>query len=60
MLDAMLREVATAGVFVSTHPDIILKLGTNEVLYQTRELGWGSDTHLYRSLERWAVSSRRV
>jgi hypothetical protein len=51
MLDAMLREVAEAGVFVSAHPDIILKLGTKEVLYQTRELGWGSDTYLYQSLD---------
>ena len=51
VLDAMLREVANAGVFVSTHPDIIVKLGTKEVLYQTRELGWGCDTHLYLSLE---------
>lgn len=51
MLDAMLREVAAAGVFVSAHPDIILKLGTKEVLYQTRELGWGSDTHVYRTPE---------
>jgi hypothetical protein len=49
VLDAMLREVAAAGIFVSTHPDIILKLGTKEVLYQTRELGWGCDTHLYLS-----------
>ena len=31
-LDAMLREVAASGVFVSAHPDIILKLGTKEVL----------------------------
>ena len=50
MLDAMLRQVAEAGVFVSAHPDIILKLGTKEVLYQTRALGWGSDTYLYRSM----------
>ncbi len=49
-LDAMLREVAAAGVFVSTHPDIILQLGTKEVLHQTRSLGWGSDTHLYRTM----------
>jgi len=28
ILDSMLRDVATAGVFVSTHPDVILKLGT--------------------------------
>src|SRR5262245_39613794 len=36
ILDSMLRDVATAGVFVSTHPDVILKLGTKEVLYRTR------------------------
>jgi hypothetical protein len=46
-LDAMLREVAEAGVMVSTHPEVILKMGTKEVLYQTRHLGWGSDVHLY-------------
>lgn len=50
-LDAMLREVAASGVFVSTHPDIILKLGTKEVLYRTRDMGWGCDTHVYRTLE---------
>ncbi len=50
VLDAMLREIAATGVFVSTHPDIILKMGTKEVLYETRSLGWGSDTHLYTSL----------
>jgi hypothetical protein len=51
ILDAMLREVAAAGVFVSAHPDIILKLGTKEVLYRTRDIGWGCDTHLYASME---------
>lgn len=51
VLDALLREVAAAGVFVSAHPDVILKLGTKEVLYTTRELGWGCDTHLYRNAE---------
>src|SRR5881275_2432211 len=51
MLDAMLRDVASAGVLVSAHPDVILKLGTKEVLYQTRGLGWGCDTRIYRSLE---------
>jgi hypothetical protein len=50
-LDAMLRDVAAAGVFVSTHPDIILKLGTKEVLYRTRDIGWGCDTHMYCSLD---------
>jgi len=51
VLDAMLREVAAAGVFVSAHPEIILKLGTKEVLYRTRDVGWGCDTHRYESLE---------
>jgi hypothetical protein len=50
-LDAMLRDVSAQGVFVSAHPDIILKMGTKEVVYRTRELGWGCDTHLYRSME---------
>lgn len=50
MLDAMLRGVAEAGVFVSTHPDIIIKLGTKEVLYTTRTMGWGADVQIYRSL----------
>jgi hypothetical protein len=50
-LDAMLCEVAASGIFVSTHPDVILKLGTKEVLYTTRDIGWGCDTHLYPSME---------
>jgi Domain of unknown function (DUF6815) len=51
ILDSMLRHVAAAGVFVSAHPDIILKLGTKEVLYRTRDIGWGCDTDLYNSME---------
>ncbi len=49
-LDAMLREVASRGVWVSTHPDVTQKMGVKEVLYNTRTLGWGVDTHLYRTL----------
>ena len=48
-LDALLREVAASGRFVSAHPDVILKMGVKEVLYRTKHLGWGTDTHLYRS-----------
>jgi len=51
VLDAMLREVAASGVFVSAHPDIILKLGTKEVLYRTQGIGWGCETHLYSSMD---------
>jgi len=41
-LDALLRDVAAQGVWVSAHPDVILKMGTKEVLYRTRAMGWGS------------------
>jgi hypothetical protein len=51
VLDSMLRDVAASDVFVSTHPDVILKLGTKDVLYETRQLGWGSDVHRYSSLD---------
>src|SRR5215813_1180853 len=50
-LDALLRAVAARGVWVSTHPDVILKMGTKEILYTTRTMGWGGDTASYRSPE---------
>jgi hypothetical protein len=46
-LDALLRQVAESGVFVSAHPDVILKMGVKDVLYRTRDLGWGTDTDVY-------------
>jgi hypothetical protein len=49
-LDAMLRRVADAGVTVSAHPDAILKLGTKDVLYDTRDLPFGSDVRRIESL----------
>jgi hypothetical protein len=51
ILDALLREVAARGVWVSAHPDVILQMGTKEVLYRTRTMSWGSDTALYRTAE---------
>src|SRR5260221_1653104 len=48
-LDAMLRDVASRGVWISAHPDVILKMGVKEVLYRTKHLGWSADTHLYRT-----------
>jgi hypothetical protein len=50
-LDALLREVAARGVWVSAHPDVILKMGTKEVLHSTRTMSWGCDTALYRTPE---------
>jgi hypothetical protein len=49
-LDAMLRRVADAGVIVSAHPEAILKLGTKDVLVDTRELAFGSDAQRVDSL----------
>lgn len=42
-LDALLRELADAGIFVSSHPDAIEKLGTKDVLLDARDLPFGSD-----------------
>jgi hypothetical protein len=50
-LDPMLRDVARAGVWVSAHPDVILKMGTKEVLFRTRDLSWDADTYLYETFE---------
>jgi hypothetical protein len=50
VLDALLREVASEGIWVSAHPDVILKMGVKQVLYRTKHLGWGTDTHLYSSV----------
>ena len=54
-LDAMLRQVADAGVVVSAHPEAILKLGTKDVLVQTRDLPFGSDVHRVDSLAQLAA-----
>ena len=51
VLDALLREVAAAGVMISAHPDAIIKLGTKDVLVDTRHLPWGSDCHRVGSLQ---------
>src|SRR5689334_19911563 len=46
-LNKVLTEVAASGVFVSAHPDVIAKMGTKEVLFRTRTMGWGCDTRHY-------------
>src|SRR5262245_27721694 len=54
-LDALLREIAAGGVWVSAHPDVVLKMGTKEVLHRTRTMSWGCDTALYRTAEEMRV-----
>jgi hypothetical protein len=50
-LNKVLGEVAASGVFVSAHPEVIAKMGTKEVLYRTRRMGWGCDTRHYPTFE---------
>src|SRR5688572_9666340 len=49
-LDALLQHVASSGVFVSAHPDTILKLGTKGILYETRNEEFGTATRLFKSM----------
>jgi hypothetical protein len=49
-LDDLLRAVAQRGVWVGAHPDVIAALGTKEVLWRTRTVGWGDDVHRYRNI----------
>src|SRR6185295_16132014 len=46
-LNRVLAGVAASGVFVSAHPDVIAKMGTKDVLFRTRTMGWGCDTRHY-------------
>jgi len=48
-LDALLEEVAAAGVLVSARPDVIRKMGVKAVLWRTRELGWSGDARFYET-----------
>lgn len=50
-LNRLLEEVAAAGPWVSAHPQVIRSMGTKEVLFRTRHVGWGTDTKLYKSVE---------
>ena len=50
ILDALLRDVADAGVQVSAHPEAVRRLGTKDVLVETRGLPFGSDVHRVDSL----------
>jgi hypothetical protein len=54
-LNALLDEVADAGVLVSARPAVIAAMGVKSVLYRTRHLGWGSDVRLYETPEAFAA-----
>ena len=51
VLDQLLAELNSAGVFVSSIPETIMKIGTKDVLFKTRNLEWGSDVEMYSTFE---------
>ena len=60
LLDRLLLEAASEGVFVSAHPDVILRMGTKQVLVDTREMRWSADTRIHRSLAQLRERLQRV
>ncbi len=50
-LDALLLALSDKGCFVSAHPEVILKIGTKDILYKTKGLAFGGDTKLYDSFD---------
>jgi hypothetical protein len=46
-LNKVLTDTAASGVFVSAHPDVIARMGTKDILFRTRSMGWGCDTRHY-------------
>ena len=46
-LDQMLQRISSRGIRVSAHPNIIQKMGTKRVLYDTRNEAWGLSTTCY-------------
>ncbi len=51
ILDALLSELSKKGCLVSAHPEVILKIGTKDILYTTRDMEFGGDTKRYASFE---------
>jgi len=47
VLDSMLAGLSANGCLVATHPSTILKIGTKDILYKTKDMAWGGDTKLY-------------
>lgn len=50
-LDSVLRRLTARGVIVSAHPDAVQKLGTKDVLFESRHLAFGSDVHRVDGLD---------
>ena len=51
ILDALLTDLANSGVFISSLPETIQKIGTKRVLFDTRRLEFGSDVRMYSTFD---------
>lgn len=51
ILDSLLNKLSGKGCFISCHPDTIMKMGTKDILYKTRNTDFGGDIRLYHSFE---------
>ena len=63
-LDALLMELSKKGCLVSSHPETILKIGTKDILYKTRDMDLGGDVRQYASFdefkERFLLSAPQI
>ena len=51
-LDQMLRDVASKGVAMMSHPDVMIKMGAKDALVKIKDLSCGmSDTYAYYDVE---------
>ena len=50
----MVRGDCAWTKITAEHTDVILKMGVKEVLHRTGQLGWGTETHLYRTMAEFA------
>lgn len=50
-LDDMLLKLANHGCLVSAHPEVILKIGTKDIIYKTKDWEWGGDTRIYTNYD---------
>ena len=55
VLDELLADLERKGVFVSSAPETILKIGTKRVLFDTRDMEWGSDVEIYSNFDEFKI-----
>ena len=54
-LDEMLTRLSQQHIKIATHPQVILKLGTKDILYTSQNMDWGCETIIYRSFEEFKI-----